>query len=183
MTSHLLAFFGKMKHSPIRNYGGIPGLTSWLIGEPGKSGLVRLLESSRNHQESIIPHSHRFDFHCIVLAGEVENILWERAGSGDTYQESALVYGGSPGQYTKIDEGVGSWSMIATKYGPGDQYEMAADQVHSIFFSRGASVLFFEGPMICTASLILQPVVDGEVVPTFEVKPWAFKREQAGGAS
>jgi hypothetical protein len=184
MIPHQLRTFVRtMKHSPIHNYGGIPGLTSWLVGGQSENGLIRLMECSREHHEPIIPHSHRFDFHCVVLAGQVTNIIWERVGRGDAYQESALAYGGEPGVYNLVPEGVSNWATTSTTYSIGDVYEMAAEQVHSIYFGRQSSVLFFEGPRRADASLILQPFVDGEVVPTFEVKPWAFKREQKGGAA
>jgi hypothetical protein len=183
MTTALRTFLRRMKHSPIHNYGGIPGLTSWLIGAPSDAGMIRLMECSRDHHESIIPHSHRFDFHCLVLAGQVRNIIWERVGRGDAYQESTLVYQGNPGGYDKQDDGVGHWGTVTHTYNIGEEYWMSAGQVHSIFFSKGACVLFLEGPRRSDSSLILQPFVDGEVVPTFDVKPWAFKREQNGGAA
>jgi hypothetical protein len=177
-TIALRTFVRGMKHSPIHNYGGIPGLTSYLVGGASEHGLIRLMECSREHHEPIIPHSHRFDFHCLVLAGQVRNIVWERVGRGDAYQDSALVYGGSPGFYDVRPEGTGNWATKETVYGGGEEYSMRAEQVHSIFFGRSTSVLFFEGPHRNDSSIILQPFVDGEVVPTFQVQPWAFKRER-----
>lgn len=53
---------------------------------------------------------------------------------------------------------------------------MLASEVHSIHFSRGAQVLFFEGPTVADTSIILEPNVDGETIPTFRVEPWMFKR-------
>jgi len=174
-------FLKCMKHSPIQNYGGIPGITSWLIGEPSKWGIVRLMESSRDHQEPVIPHSHRFDFHCIVLAGTVRNIIWEASPRGDEFQASILTYAGAPGQYRKTSGEISRWTTVTREYTAGEEYGMSAEQVHSIFFSRGASVLFFEGPTAHDSSIILEPVVDGEVVPTFKVEPWMFKKK--GGAA
>ncbi len=46
--SNLVKFLDAMKHSPIGNYGGIPGVTSWLVGQPSDQGLVRLMECSRD---------------------------------------------------------------------------------------------------------------------------------------
>ena len=168
----------KMKHSPIGNYGGIPGLTSWLIGTPGPQGLVRLMECSRKHEEPIIPHSHRFDFHCQVLAGEVGNVIWERDiyGTSDEFQQTTMRYAGRPGAYDAVASEVGRWIATRKTYTVNDEYSMTADQVHSIFFSRGAAVLFFEGPTVTDTSIILEPFVNGEVVPTFKVEPWMFKR-------
>lgn len=177
---NLLPFLDKLKHSPIHNYG-IPGLTSWLIGQPSETGTIRLFECSREHQEPITPHSHRFDFHCVVLAGSVRNILWESAGvaGGDEFMSSDLGYGGEPGKYDRMLLGVSSWSSRCTEYRAGDEYSMSADQVHSIFFSRGASVLFFEGPKVADTSTILEPFVDGHHVLTFQVAPWMFLKGAA----
>jgi hypothetical protein len=181
MNAGLLEFLGAMKHSPVSNYGGVPGLTSWLIGAPGPRGLVRLMESSRDHQEPVIPHSHRFDFRCVVLAGRVRNIIWLASKQGDLYRTSTLQYGGAPGEYRKLPGESSNWATVTRTYDVGNEYAMRAEEVHSIFFARGTSVLFFEGPQTSDSSIILEPIVDGEVVPTFRVEPWAFKRP-AGGA-
>lgn len=176
-TEALRRFLDSMKHSPVSNYG-IPGLTSWLIGAAGPSGVVRLMECGRKHEEPIIPHSHRFDFHCQVLAGSVTNLLWTRCNpvEGDEYHSSELVYCGQMGKYKTEPSGVARWSINRSHYETGDEYSMKADEVHSIFFSRGAVVLFFEGPTVSDRSIILEPFVDGEVIPTFKVEPWMFKR-------
>lgn len=176
-----LAFLDKMKHSPVRNYA-IPGLTSWLIGAPTVHGCVRLFECSREHHEPITPHSHRFDFECVVLAGSVRNILWTPVADerrGDRYQSSRLIYRGGIGHYAIDKDGIDTYEGTAFAYRAGDSYSMKADEIHSIYFSRGAKVLFFEGPTIADESLILEPYVDGEVVSTFKVEPWMFKRGDA----
>lgn len=168
-----------MKHSPVRNYGGIPGLASWLIGEPGTKGLIRLMECSRNHFEPITPHSHRFDFHCRVLRGTVRNIIWEPNPSGDEYEATELKYAGSPGKYERSPSTRNTWISRTNTYREGEEYAMDSTEVHSIFFSRGCVVLFFEGPPTTDTSIILQPVVDGVTVPTFKVEPWMFQRGAA----
>lgn len=175
----ITAFLNCMKHSPISNYGGIPGLTSWLIGVPGERGLVRLMECSREHQEPIVPHSHRFDFQCQVLAGSVRNVIWTRSASGDQFQATAMRYSGQPGCYLEAGAEVDRWATITRAYKPGEWYSMRSDQVHSIFFARGTSVLFFEGPQLTDTNIVLEPFVDGAAVPTFRVEPWAFKRGAA----
>lgn len=177
------AFLQCMKHSAIRNYGGIPGLTSWLIGAPSPHGLVRLMECSREHQEPIIPHSHRFDFHCVVLAGSVRNIIWTMAPRGDDFRASVLTYRGAPGEYRPAPGETHTWATTTRTYMAGQEYAMTADQVHSIFFSRDAQVLFFEGPCSTDASIILEPVVDGVALPTFKVEPWMFIRDAAKGGA
>lgn len=180
----MVDFLVQMKHDPIRNYGGIPGLTSWMIAAPGiGGGMVRLMECSRDHQEPIIPHSHRFDFHCIVLAGDVRQVLWEMADAededADWFQQSVLEFSGKPGKYTRSPAGVYRFKPRYAEYHKGDEYGMKADEIHSIYFSRGTSVLFFEGPEVSQQrqSVILEPWVNGKVVPTFRVEPWMFEKE------
>lgn len=177
----MLQFLKGMRHSTIQNYGGIPGLTSSLIGGLSDRGTVRLMECSRTHYEPIIPHSHRFDFRCQVLAGEVRNILWTRGSSvADEYVETELTYLGQPGQYkSQRAEEPTRWASNCRAYKAGEEYAMRAEEVHSIFFSRGAVVLFFEGPQVSDKSIILEPFVDREVVPTFQVPSWAFKKADA----
>lgn len=175
--SALLKILRRMAHSPVKNYGGIPGLTSSLIGSPGPNGLVRLMESSRDHQEPITPHSHRFDFHCQVITGEVRNLIWTTDENyGDPFQVSVLQYEGQIGKYKRIVGEVKKWRLIPQIYRAGEEYGMAAEEVHSIFFSKGSVMLFFEGPTERDSSIILEPFVDGEAIPTFKVEPWMFKR-------
>lgn len=162
-----------MAHSPIRNYA-LPGLTSKLLSR------VRLFECDRDHQEEITPHSHRFDFVALVLAGEVRNRLWSPSG-GDLFHAQTLHYEGACGKYRRESGEIERWRYHDDLYGEGDSYEMGHAEVHSIHFSRGARVLFFEGPTVCDSSIILEPHVDGETIPTFRVEPWMFRR--VGGAA
>lgn len=180
-----LGFINKMKHSPLKNYA-VPGLTSWLIGDAGPNGCVRLFECAREHQECIIPHSHRFDFHCLVLDGSVRNVLWKTrkvAMPDDPFwrdrelcQSSVIFYEGFPGQYKEGAKEVVSVERESLTYKAGDEYGMNAEQIHSIYFSKGARVLFFEGKPKHLGSIVLEPFIDGEVIPTFKVEPWMFKR-------
>ncbi len=170
----------QMAHSPLMNYA-VPGLTSSLIGAPSKEGAVRMFQSDRDQIEVITPHSHRFDFTCIVLSGRVRNLIWKQVseGNGDEYQQSHLVYRDKPGSYKKTPGSVDFWSYGERTYTAGDSYSMKADQVHSIYFSRGAQVLFFEGPAVSDTSIVLEPHVNGETIQTLEVKPWMFKKPAA----
>ena len=167
-----------MRHSPVRNYV-VPGLTSWLIGNPSPAGTMRLFECSRDHQENITPHSHRFDFQCWVLAGAVRNRVWREShfGEGDLFLCSSLNYDGGIGEYRRQAGGVSRYVYTDTVYEVDQWYSMKADEIHSINFARGTEVLFFEGPTTTNESEMLEPFVDGVAVPTFEVKPWMFKRE------
>jgi hypothetical protein len=91
-----------MRHSPRHNYV-IPGLTSWLIGQPHPTmGCVRLFTMDRFHEEPIIPHSHRFAFRCRVLAGAVTNRIWIEDEDGDPYLCSEVTYEGELGKHRKF---------------------------------------------------------------------------------
>lgn len=167
-----------MAHKTLVNYA-IPGLRSSLIGGPAH-GTVRLFHCERNHVEPIIPHSHRFDFACLVLEGKVRNRLWGPWGveGKAKYMKSALFYNGAPGDYELRDGIVDTYGYMDTIFGPGDIYMMTSDEIHSIYFSEGAKVLLFEGPSKAASTVILQPVLkNGMVVPTFKVEDWMFMRE------
>ena len=167
-----------MAHSPLHNYA-IPGLTSWIIGanpDPQR-GCVRLFECSRDHLELIIPHSHRFDFQCLVLRGEVNNVVWTEDEEGDAYVVSTLLYGGEPGTYNRnMHTDVQRFSRQINRHKEDEWYGMKHDEIHSIFFGRGSAVLFFEGPQVTSQSLILEPSVDEQWVRTFQVEPWMFRK-------
>jgi len=172
-----------MKHSPIRNYV-IPGLTSWMIGEKASDGsCVRLFECERNHVEPIVPHSHRFDFACHVLEGVVTNRLWRKDDEPtgkrhfDAYTAISLKYLGEVGNYSRSVIGVDEWCYQDRTYKAGERYSMKANEIHSIYFSKGAKVLFFEGPTETDSSVVLKPFVDGETIDTFKVESWMFKKE------
>ncbi|MCY1166567.1 hypothetical protein D9M73_65090 [compost metagenome] len=172
-----------MCHSPVRNYV-IPGLTSYLIGQPSETGTLRFFHNARDHQEAITPHSHRFDFQCLVLKGEVQNRVWTRLPiesmqRGDSYMVSELRYRNGIGKYRKTEQGHSRWAYADSHYGAGDWYSMSADQVHSINFGAGTEVLFFEGPTVSDWSVVLEPYVDGETIPTMKVEPWMFRKDRA----
>jgi len=170
IIKNLLAF----KRDKISNYV-IPGLDSYLILDNGSEGKIRLFESTRNHQESITPHSHRFDFTCCVISGEVKNRIWNYNYQYDHFMKTTLKYN-DIGDYEKTQEDSYGYKYEDTIYNEGDCYSMRSDEIHSIYFSKGAKILFFEGPTLSDSSIILEPFVDGEVIPTFEVKPWMFKK-------
>lgn len=177
MTMELLcSHLSTMIHSPIQNYV-VPGLISWKIGEPAADGSsVRLLVSSRNHQENVVPHSHRFDSTCLVLKGRVRQQIWNEDPDGDAFMRSQLIYGNAPGVYSKQPLDRDTFKMTEHRYAAGESYYMEATQIHSVFFERDTAVLFFEGPQTKCESVILEPVVNDKVIPTFTVQPWMFKR-------
>ena len=166
----------KFKRDKISNYV-IPGLDSYLILDNGLEGKIRLFESTRMHQEPITPHSHRFDFTCCVLSGNVINRVWTYSHCGDEFIKTTLKYS-DIGEYEKNQEDVTRFGYHDTIYNEGDCYSMDSEEIHSIYFSKGAEILFFEGPQLSDSSIILEPFVDDEIIPTFEVKPWMFKKSK-----
>lgn len=149
------AILNSIKHSPIRNYI-VPGLTSWLITELSDKGCIRLFESQRTHLERIIPHSHRFDFTCVVIRGEVINTIYERPSAGhedeqkdQKYAEIILENKGMPGSYGALapqNWPIHCYRPYSASYKSGETYSMTAEQIHSIQFCKDTMVLFFEGP-------------------------------------
>jgi len=165
-------------HSPVRNYV-VPGVTSSLIERAPDGTLYRLFESSRSQQDGVTPHSHRFGFTAWVLSGRVTNRLWHLTDriDGDEFAIRHVHSTGVPGAtYTTQHAGSGFFRYADDTYGPGDVYSMTAPEIHSIFFSRGAVVLFAERPAECDWSVALEPIVDNEVIPTLKVEPWMFRK-------
>jgi hypothetical protein len=173
-----LNYLREMMSSRVGNYI-LPGMSSSLVAEDGKgaNGRVRVFEATREQRDQITPHSHRFSFQCLVLRGTVWNILWKEDPSGDEYQLSSLYYE-DMGKYKKTPVRVGRFKEEETYYGTGQWYSMAAHEIHSIEFSKDAIVLFFEGVSYMRTTEILEPWVDGELVPTFRVEPWMFKKTE-----
>ena len=170
----------KMRHSTLHNYI-VPGLTSHLIGGDDKHGRVRLFHAERETREFITPHSHRFDFTCVVLRGEVTNTIFEPGTPCDeqyvmsTINQVCGANGLNEYVHTR-DKEPSRWRAIEYIYGTGDTYSMTHDQIHSIKFARGTRVLFFEGPQLSITSSMIEPWENGKVVPTFKTEPWMFEK-------
>lgn len=164
-----------MRNSTLRNYI-VPGLDSHLIGGNG-SGLVRMFTSSRENAAEITPHSHRFDFACLVLRGEVINQVWTFDPSADKFVHQNLRYHGTPGEFEVVSTGDPmGMSKKSTRYAAGQWYTMKSHEIHSILFSRDAEVLFFEGPQVTDDSCVLLPWVGGEVCDTMDCNaPWMYQ--------
>jgi hypothetical protein len=110
----------KALHSPRHNYV-IPGLTSYLI--EGSHNL-RIFHNTRNHQESISPHTHRFNFRSKVLEGIVTNVIWEPSEYGDAYQCVDLSYCHEIGQYVRTPQGLNTWKPMSTIHRKGAIYDL-----------------------------------------------------------
>lgn len=168
----------QMANSPIRNYV-TPGLTSWLVGGEGH-GKVRMFTCDRDTRDWITPHSHRFNFTCLVLEGSVLNMIYELAAASDPLANQFCI-----GTLKPVDGGLGSYEYVPgekadyfkevrAQYRTGDTYSMTSDQIHSIEFNKNAKVLFLEGLEVCQESKVLEPWSNGARVPTFETRPWQF---------
>jgi len=169
--------------SVLKNYI-VPGLESRLLG-----GNMRLFVNTREQFHHIAPHSHRFDFSCVVLQGHVINMIFKECppstcepvtAVADLFSVSVSRYKGSPGNYEHSFARKSFWTNYKNKHVAGDVYMMSHDQVHSIIFSRDAVVLFIEGEEVCDSSLVLEPS-DGGYINTFKVEPWMFMRADCDG--
>lgn len=162
-----------MKTDTVKNYV-IAGLNSSLLS----NCTLRYFECDRRHQDTVTPHSHRFDFFCIVLEGWVVNRLWTECQEpdGDLFQVSAMKYEGEFGKYTRKELRQDYFTYSDFKYVAGEFYSMDAEQIHSIFFSKNAKILFFESKHQIKSSNIIEPVVDGEVIKTCNKLDYMFKK-------
>lgn len=176
-----------MAHSSVRNYA-TPGLTSQLIGSIDlrpDHGKVRMFTADRDTRHFITPHSHRFNFTCLVLRGAVKNVLYVRSDpqgqDSNLYVPAQLVpeYGGLGAYKVMRDENEQprSYDEVVRVYSAGSTYSMHFAQIHSIYFDRGTEVLFFEGPQVTEVTTILEPYSDGHRVETFESPKWMFEHD------
>lgn len=159
-----------LSHSTLHNYI-LPGLESRLLGSS-----ARIFVNTRESIGAITPHSHRFDFQCLVLQGEVHNTLFTPDVDGSTYQTSTTIYLDSPGQY-RVEQGeLKPYAAITRTYGIGDWYGMGADEIHTIRFSQDAIVLFIEGLETTKKTTLLEPFINGETIITMRTEAWMFRK-------
>jgi len=175
-TTLLSEAVNRLKSDNVQNYV-IAGLDSYLLN----NGTVRLFKNSRKHQDSITPHSHRYDLFCLVIKGKVINKIWRETTEsvGDLFCVSELEYSGQIGVHksTKVSEGY--YTYQEKEYGSGETYYMTSEDIHSIDFSKGAEVLIFETPNMRNTSLILEPIVRGGVIKTYKKLPYMFKTDKS----
>lgn len=159
-----------LEHTPLNNYI-LAGLSSNLLGST-----TRIFKNTRESIGMITPHSHRFDFQCLVLRGSVTNTLFLPSEDGDDYQVTATKYLGSPGHYEDLKTCRAMYLPESQKYSAGDWYGMTSDQIHTISFSRDAVVLFIEGKQKTDRSVYIEPHVNGETIPTMKTESWMFQK-------
>lgn len=166
----------RMIHSPVQNYI-VPGLTSWLLGEPSERGKVRVFTCAREHHEHIVPHSHRYDFECMVVRGYVKNYIWCLDDMGDDFAVTTIRYKDEIGSFDRCHTEIAKYSARSNSYHQNEVYRMNHKQIHSIEFSRDAIVLFLEGPELTKESVMLEPYVGGKKIPTGTIEDWMYLRE------
>lgn len=113
---------------------------------------------------------------------DVLNQMRDEKSTLDNYAlpglSSTLLPGGLGDYEKQVISQASCFTPVSTTYRAGDVYSMLNDDIHSIQFSRGAQVLFIEGPERSTTSIVLEPSTVDLLshVPTFETRPWMFKR-------
>jgi hypothetical protein len=161
--------------SRLANYV-LPGLDSTLLSQ----GRFRLFTSSRYTEEFITPHSHRYDFACLVLRGKVTNTIYRprsnEISDAQLWARSQVLFRVEAGQhvYTVQDPINVLYSAECKVYGAGEVYSQLSADIHSIRFSKDAVVLFLEAPERTGITHILEPVHGGKRVPTFKTEDWMF---------
>lgn len=187
MKSHqigrLRQMIDDMSHNRLQNYI-VPGISSELVGDGGtKRGKVRVFRAEREARDFVTPHSHRFNFCAIVLAGRVHNTLFAapmHSQEGDLWCSSTITQVcGAKGLYDYKHQRAtepNRWVQITQTYEERESYYMDSHEIHSIVFEKGTEVLIFEGPQLTDVSEMLEPWVDGKCIPTFKTEPWMFQK-------
>lgn len=167
----VIAVAKSMQHNTIHNYIA-PGLDSHLIGSAEGKGAVRMFENTRAQNFFITPHTHRFNFACCVLRGQVRNTLYVRDRVyGDRYAVSRYIKATKsldPDWYRD------QFSPELHIHNEGAWYTMRWDQYHSIEFSPHALVLFLEGAFKTPVSYVLEPMDGDKKLNTFAVNDWMY---------
>jgi hypothetical protein len=172
LTKLVLDMRGQTFHNYIT-----PGLSSSLLTQ----GKVRLFEATRHHQFDITPHSHRFDFACLVLRGMARHSVWspadesKMAKDGDTF--ALMEVGGNfEDGYRTAHHSTCKYLATTKEYHSGDWYFLSHTEIHSVEFARGTVVLFLEGPPAIGTTLALFPVDhNNQPMNTLAIQPWMFQ--------
>lgn len=168
--------------STIENYV-VPGLYSFLLTEKNEDvGCIRAFMQTLHQEYFVTPHSHRYNHEIIMIKGECQQILYEETSirSDDYsqfYRKSTIEYLNSPGKYRHSLGGhLGQYVRRNKRLEEGQRFRLNSDEIHSIFFNKGAIALIKEGPDIDCMSYILQPIAKDELINTFQVNEWAFRK-------
>lgn len=152
----------------------LPGMVSTMLATPARGGIVRLFEMTREQEYEVTPHDHRYNFQCCVLAGTVENRRY-RTQSTEYDQYAGYVSLPYDPATHSLDESCPTYmhgQFTDEHFSEGDWYAMSKDEFHSIRFSKGAKVLFIEGPEQKKQSSCLVPYINGRICNTFIWRDW-----------
>lgn len=166
-----------------RNYI-VPGLDSYLLCGDNGRGFVRLFVMRRLQETVIVPHNHRYDFHCQVLAGDVTHRTYELGEviSAPRQDTTHAIMGYNPASpdrtgdvfaYTNVEH------VTDEKHNAGDTYELKYKDFHTVMFAKGAEVLFFEGPSFMRHTskyLVPYDQVNKAPLDTYYWRDWMMKR-------
>lgn len=176
----ILSVLSGMLNNRLDNYI-VAGLSSQLVGG-GDYGKVRLFHADRDTRDAITPHSHRFDFACLVLRGVSINTLYQETKERcdvpwckSTVDQVCGLDGLRQYTHTRDNEPT-YWRTATTRYVAGDVYYMRSQEIHSIQFARDSAVIFFEGPQVTPTGVMIEPWINGKCVPTFKTEPWMFEK-------
>lgn len=162
VRTFLKSYIGKV----VPNYI-VPGLTSSLVG-----GVTpRMFSMTRPQELFVAPHNHRYDFACYVLRGRVVNVMYEPTADLRAPEYAVTRYDRERGQLAE-EVTRARFLAVLTEYGEGSWYGMGRSEFHSIGFDQGTEVLFLEGPSLKEETYVLEPVVDGKVLRTFQKPSW-----------
>ena len=155
----------------------VPGLTSMVLArsDAPAGGMVRLFCMERQQEYEVTPHNHRYDFTCLVLAGQVYNRVYESVEGSGSVTHAIFNYDATTKglAHKPLSEVAMAYDELI--YETGEWYSMTHEQFHSIRFSRGAEVLFFEGPQITDISQCLLPISHGRICNTFLSADWMMQ--------
>lgn len=165
-----------LKTNKISNYI-IPGLESWILicDKDPRWGKLRLFKATRDTDYIVTPHSHRFDFWCYVIEGNVLNTVYIESMDGDLFECQSLVRVEHFNTYSRSTVKRKRYKKSFHQHNKNETYFMRNDEFHSICFAKGTEVLFLEGPSKSAESHILLPVVNDKTINTFKVEDWMFK--------
>ena len=138
-----------IKHSVMDHH--VPGLHYLNIERSDKFTLkLYLLDGAKNNQSGFLihPHSHRYNFNTVVLAGRVKNVIFQEAGLPAFHDDLPMVrmkYSPEKG----LEEDAGKPLLLrrdmssadAGVFGPGQTYFLFANQIHTLEVMPGKTLL------------------------------------------
>lgn len=124
------------------------GLDSTLLSE----GMFRVFTANYETQVRL-PHSHKYDFACLVLKGSVLNRTYTPIENSKYKENNELhaeycvtIQTGQLGDYKFNRQQRQAFQISEKLHSEGEWYQMTSEDIHTIRFSKGAVVLFIEGP-------------------------------------